>query len=221
MASLAKAMGRWLLLLICLPLACVSGSSRFAQLEAAGYGERYGPLADEFVALLQELESEDVDTQLQRVNHFFNQNIQFTDDIYAWGDSDYWASPMETMQRRAGDCEDFTIAKFTALRLLGVPVDKMRLTYVKARIGGVNSNINQAHMVLSYYENPRDIPLVLDNLVGDIRSADQRPDLVPVFGFNSEGLWVGNQGQASGHDPKARLSRWRDVLLKIQQEGLL
>jgi hypothetical protein len=73
-------------------------------------------------------------------------------------------------------------------------------------------------MVLGYYEQPDSIPLILDNLVADIESADQRTDLHPVFSFNSDGLWVGNQAQPQ-IDPTVRLSRWRDLLDRMQREG--
>lgn len=212
--------GRWLCLLFLVPFFGLGAPdyNKFEHLARERYDDRAAEVAAEFTSLMRELRSEDVRIQLERVNGFFNRHIRFTDDSRIWGESDYWASPLETIGRGAGDCEDFTIAKYTALRLLGVPVSKLRLTYVNAKIGGAGSGLSQAHMVLTYYESPRDTPLVLDNLVGDIRPADQRPDLVPVFGFNSDGLWVGNQ--TTGHDPKARLSRWRDVLLKIQNEGL-
>jgi predicted transglutaminase-like cysteine proteinase len=95
----------------------------------------------------------------------------------------------------------------------------LRLTYVKARIGGPQSTLVQAHMVLSYYPAPEDEPLVLDNLISDIRPASRRPDLVTIFGFNAEGLWVG------GASPRAasasqRLSRWQSVLARMREEGI-
>ena len=61
-------------------------------------------------------------------------------------------------------------------------------------------------------------PLILDNLITDIRPASRRPDLTPVFSFNSEGLWQGVGGPVAG-DPTARLSRWREVLGKARAEG--
>ena len=62
----------------------------------------------------------------------------------------------------------------------------MRLIYVKARIGGTASSLPQAHMVLAYYPTPDAEPLVLDNLMPEIRPASHAPDLQPVFSFNSE-----------------------------------
>ena len=154
------------------------------------------------------------------VNDFFNKNTRFSDDIIHWKQSDYWATPLETLGTGAGDCEDYTIAKYFTLIRLGVPVEHLRLIYVRAQIGGNTSKIFQAHMVLGYYAEPNSIPLILDSLVSNIETADKRNDLHPVFSFNSAGLWVGNQAQPQ-IDPTARLSRWRNVLERMKQEGFL
>jgi predicted transglutaminase-like cysteine proteinase len=106
-----------------------------------------------------------------------------------WGQSDYWATPLETLAKGKGDCEDFTIAKYFTLLEAGLPNEQLRLIYVKARIGGAASNVTQAHMVLAYYSEPDAEPLILDNLITDIRPASRRPDLQPVFSFNSMGIW--------------------------------
>lgn len=157
-------------------------------------------------------------TKLKRVNEFFNQKIQFGDDIKIWGTSDYWATPLEVLGRKEGDCEDFAIAKYVTLKLMGVPSAKMRLNYVKARLGGPQSQIVQAHMVLSYYQTPEDEPLILDNLISEIRPASRRPDLTTVFSFNAEGLWVGGNPRLS--QSTQRLSRWQSVLVRMREEGI-
>lgn len=155
--------------------------------------------------------------KINRINDFFNRRVVFVDDIEAWGKTDYWATPLESLGRGRGDCEDFAIAKYVSLRSLGVPLDRLRLTYVRAQIGGGS----QAHMVLAYYPSPRAEPLILDNLVGDILPASRRGDLFPVFSFNSEGLWVGSGAseKASG-SATARLSRWRDLIARMRAEGI-
>jgi predicted transglutaminase-like cysteine proteinase len=158
--------------------------------------------------------------RLQRVNEFFNRRIIFSDDQEVWGQSDYWATPMELLAKGKGDCEDYTIAKYFTLINAGVPNDQLRLVYVKARIGGPSSTLVQAHMVLAYYPSPDAEPLVLDNLITDIRPASRRPDLTPVFSFNSQGIWQG----AAGSDPQGasgigRLSRWQDLLRRARLEG--
>ena len=98
-----------------------------------------------------------------------------------------------------------------------MPAQRLRLVYVRAAIGG-SGGVTQAHMVLAYYPAPDAEPLILDNLIGDIRPARSRPDLAPVFSFNSEGLWQGVGGLSAG-DPTARLSRWREILGKARAEG--
>ena len=155
--------------------------------------------------------------QLRRVNEFFNRRIRFADDPVVWGQPDYWATPLETLGRGAGDCEDFVFAKYFSLRELGVPENRLRMTYVRAQIGGPGSSVSQAHMVLSYYASPEAVPLVLDNLIATIRPASARPDLAPVFSFNTQGVFVGGANQAS--TPVDRLSRWRELLLRMRTEG--
>lgn len=185
--------------------------------------ERYGQRAADTVAawrrMLEEARPLGEPEKLEIVNTFFNRRILFEDDIVVWQQADYWASPLEFMGRGAGDCEDFAIAKYTSLLLLGVPNERLRMIYVRARFGGPDSRQSQAHMVLGYYANPAQEPLILDNLIGNIRAAAQRTDLSPVFSFNNEGLWVPG-ASTSAADPTARLSRWRSVLERMKQEGL-
>lgn len=157
--------------------------------------------------------------QLTLINGFFNAQIFFADDQSIWNTSDYWATPLETMGRQQGDCEDFTIAKYISLRLLGVPNNKLRLMYVKARITGPLGTRNQAHMVLAYYPDNSNEPLILDNLIDTIEPATRRNDLTPVFGFNSEGLWLNGSTKPLVDRPEKRLSRWRDLLQRMQQDG--
>jgi hypothetical protein len=76
-------------------------------------------------------------------------------------------------------------------------------------------------MVLAYYPTPNAEPLLLDNLVPEIRSASQRPDLQPVFSFNSEAIWGGVAGNApKGMRGTGQLSRWQDVLNRTRNEGI-
>ena len=185
--------------------------------------QRQGPKAVAGVRALQVLMNSVVDgdeeARLQAVNQFFNRRVQFRDDIEVWGQADHWASPLEMLEKGQGDCEDFAIAKYLSLVSLGMPVAKLRLVYVRAQLGGAGGVV-QAHMVLAYYAQPQAEPLILDNLITELRSASRRPDLTPVFSFNSDGLWQGVGSTAAG-DPLVRLSRWREVLAKARVEGFL
>lgn len=171
-------------------------------------------------SLLKEGRSLSTNDKLARVNDFFNRRIQFGDDPTIWGQSDYWATPMETLAKGAGDCEDFVIAKYFSLLDLGVPVSQLRLIYVKAHIGGVGSAVQQAHMVLGFYPSPDAEPLVLDNLIGSIRPSSRRPDLQPIFSFNSQGVFAGTAGDSTlGAGGVGRLSVWADLLKRVHDEG--
>ena len=210
----------WILAGLIVSLVCIAtvDPHTMRQVMHSRYGGEGLKLLDAWNQMLDGATATGPDEQLQLVNQFFNRHIQYSDDESLWKKSDYWATPLETMGIRAGDCEDFTVAKYLSLLELGIPVEKLRLIYVKAQIGGTRSKIFQAHMVLGYYATPDAIPLIMDNLVDTIQPANQRTDLQPVFSFNSQGLWVGSQRAQA--DPTARLSRWRDLLTRAQEEGI-
>ena len=181
---------------------------------------RFGParitLLKDWQALLEATRSLPEADKFRRVNDFFNRNISFGEDISIWGQTDYWATPLETIGRGQGDCEDFAIVKYYSLREVGVPVSKMRLIYVKAK-QGANS---RAHMVLAYYASPSAEPLVLDNLDPAIKPASKRPDLTPVFSFNSQGIYAGVAGSAAASPGgTGKLSRWEDLMQRARAEG--
>lgn len=189
---------------------------RLQQSLISRFGPSPIPLFKEWQKMLGEGRSSLESDRLKRVNDFFNRRIAFNDDITIWGQTDYWATPMETIGRGQADCEDFSIAKYYSLIELGIPVAKLRLVYVKALQNGATTGPSQqAHMVLAYYATPSADPLVLDNLIVDIRPASRRTDLSPIFSFNSAGLWQGTGNQSS----KSNLSRWQDLLQRARQEG--
>lgn len=182
----------------------------------AAHGRSGLDVLEEWFALLDRLEGADLSSRLREVNDFFNRRVRWIDDINVWRQTDYWATPLETLGRGKGDCEDYSIAKYVTLRQLGIPGDKLRMIYVRAHMG--RTQITQAHMVLGYYPTPSAEPLILDNLVSTIAPARSRLDLDPVFSFNSRGLWTGRSPRSRA-DPVARLSRWRSVLDRIRLEG--
>ena len=162
----------------------------------------------------------DAPAKLRIVNEYFNRRIMFQDDQVVWGQSDYWATPAETLAMGRGDCEDFAIAKYFSLQVAGIPVEQLRIVYVKARIGGSRSSLQQAHMVLAFYPSPDAEPVVLDNLITELRPASQRPDLTPVFSFNGQGIWTSMAGtDQAAPGGVGRLSRWQDLLQRARREG--
>jgi len=164
--------------------------------------------------LLDDLRDQGIEKQLAEVNRFFNQ-FEYQEDHLHWGQQDYWATPNEFIGTHKGDCEDFVIAKYFALRKLGVPDERLYLTYVKA----LRQNV--AHMVLSYFPTPSSIPQILDNYNPLIVSADRRKDLLPVYSFNAKSLFLTNASAGLGKSlptNKIKNSKWKKLLADIQEE---
>jgi predicted transglutaminase-like cysteine proteinase len=196
---------------------CAAGEFTLTREAIAKIQREYGELARERVVRWQELIKSSAALpdreKLQRANDFFNE-LEFVNDIDHWGKKDYWATPLETLVSNGGDCEDFAIAKYFTLREMGIPDEKMRLAYVKAL------RLNQAHMVLTYLPSPHEDPLVLDNLEKKISPAAARNDLLPVYSFNGNGLWLAKARLADGKEVGSadRLAPWRDVIARISNE---
>ena len=164
-------------------------------------------------ALLREKRETPELKKLEAVNSFFNQ-LEFVDDLPHWGQEDYWSTPREMLASNGGDCEDFATAKYFTLRQLDIPDAKMRLTYVKA------VKLKQPHMVLSYYAKPGADPLILDSLVKTILSASERPDLIPIYSFNGQGLWLAKKHSSEQLGGAGRLSLWQDLRFRFSQEAI-
>lgn len=213
-------MRRWtwitLLLLSTFTLALSTQEQKWVSAVESLYGEAAGRRVIAWRNLIDELSTQSEQQKIEQVNQFFNQ-LNFVNDIDLWGQSDYWATPLEFLGANAGDCEDFTIAKYFSLRELGVDDNKLRLIYVKAL------ELNQFHMVLAYYSTPSAVPVILDNLNKSLLPATKRDDLLPIYSFNAQHLWIMKEnpsGKLAGDS--SRLSLWnnlqqreRDLSLKL------
>jgi len=162
--------------------------------------------------LLAHSAQDDERVQLERVNHFINRSVSFVSDQQAWGAEDYWATPAQPLSLGQGDCEDFAIAKYFSLVRMGVPSEKLRLTFVKAL------KQNQAHMVLAYYPSASEQPLILDNLDPRIRPASERGDLLPVYSFNNHGVFLAKTPQRVSQPPEL-LARWNELSERALADG--
>ncbi len=179
--------------------------------------QKYGLFAGRRLEAWQQLVNDNVNqpesVQLRNVNNFFNE-VRFISDIDHWKQTDYWATPIEMLSTDAGDCEDYTIAKYFTLKALGVSEKKLYLTYVKA------IRLNQAHMVLTYFKTPQSIPLVLDNINKRILEATKRSDLVPIYSFNGDGLWLAKQ-RGKGRSVSGgtrKLKAWNNLLERLKTQ---
>jgi len=187
---------------------------------SARFGAARAVLFKDWLQMIEVAKPLTDEAKLTRVNDFVNRTIGFADDLVVWQQEDYWATPLETIGQGRADCEDFAIIKYVSLRMAGVPSSKLRLIYVKAVLKAPGGVRRQAHMVLAYYATPNADPQVLDNLEAAIRPAADRPDLQPVFSFNSDGIFSGASGrEKAAAGGLSRLSRWEDAVHRIRAEG--
>lgn len=189
-------------------------SSKILAALKTSYGDRAEKRGNAWFQLMESNANLPENQTLEKVNRFFNM-FHFVDDIKLWGVNNYWATPVEFIGANGGDCEDYSIAKYFTLLELGIADEKMRITMVKAL------NLDQYHMVLAYYDTPASIPLILDNIDGEIKPATKRNDLIPIYSFNGSQLWLNKElGRSVPTGKSSRLKRWRDLRQRINTAKL-
>lgn len=117
--------------------------------------------------------------QLRLVNAFFNK-WPYRLDQDAYGQSDWWATPQEFL-KLSGDCEDYAITKYFALRELGYTMDSLRIVVLKDRIRNIG------HAVLAVFAN--DTAFILDNLSGIVATHNTYRHYIPLYSLNEEYRW--------------------------------
>ena len=134
----------------------------------------------EWQAIVERLRGKDIMTQLREINTEMNKRPYITDQVN-WNLPDYWATPLQFLQK-GGDCEDFAIAKYMALRAVGVPVEDMRIVVLN------DLNLGIAHAVLAVYVNAN--PYILDNQISKVVPASTIRHYQPVYSINENGWWL-------------------------------
>lgn len=129
---------------------------------------------------LEGLQGQPLRVMAQQVDRIMNQ-VPYIEDSKNWGKSDYWATPVEFMSR-GGDCEDFAIAKYTALRALGVPEERLRIAIVH------DIPKDTPHAILIVYADEG--AMILDNQSKITRFADTVNTYRPIFSINRQGWWL-------------------------------
>lgn len=203
-----------MLLITALSVFALDFSKEFLDDIQKNYGDYAKKRLITWQKLINDNKSADERTKLNVANQFFN-FMEYQKDINNWGVQDYWATPLEFIVAGKGDCEDFALAKYFTLLELGVPDEKLLMMYVKLK--QLSNVYGQAHMVLLYYETPSSIPLVLDNINKEIVSADKRPDLLPIYGFNGKGLWEAKElGKGNKLGQAQDLDRWVELEARMK-----
>ena len=134
------------------------------------------------------------------VNRAVNLAITAKTDEAQWGVEDYWNSPFETLGSGRGDCEDYAIVKYVALREAGLSRADVKVVILRNRFP------NEDHAVAAVRVDEE--WLILDNrwltLVDDtmIRAT-------PEFLLDEDGMhrFVPSQNTAPRHNVAAHLFR--------------
>ncbi|SHN65489.1 transglutaminase-like cysteine peptidase [Desulfovibrio litoralis] len=137
-------------------------------------------LAEKWQTIEKNFPSFSTQEKLKAVNMFFNQ-WPYRTDSSLFGLEDYWATPKEFL-KKSGDCEDYAIIKFFALKYLGIPEEQMRIVVVKDTIR------NLGHGVLAVYID--DNIYILDNLSNTPLSHTTIRNYQPAFSLNSQFRWA-------------------------------
>jgi predicted transglutaminase-like cysteine proteinase len=132
------------------------------------------PAALKFLAVVDEAKAREGRARLGEVNRAINLAIRPADDLVQYGAIDFWASPLTTFANGAGDCEDYAIAKFVALRLAGIAPEDLRIVIMHDKLRNEDHAVTAARLDGQW--------LTLDNLrmmmVSDTDVRNYRPGFV-------------------------------------------
>ncbi|WP_316232401.1 transglutaminase-like cysteine peptidase [Bradyrhizobium sp. SZCCHNR1051] len=118
--------------------------------------------------------------RLGEINRAVNLTIRPASDLAQYGQVDVWASPLATFERRAGDCEDYAIAKFVALRMAGIASDDLRIVILHDVVRGEDHAVAAARLDGHW--------LMLDNQrMAMIQDSDAR-QVRPLFVIDETGI---------------------------------
>jgi predicted transglutaminase-like cysteine proteinase len=180
------------------------------------YGVFAGNRYRAFNETLYRIQNSPTEVKLEAINDFFN-NVPYGDDTDVWGQTDYWATPLEFLGRDKGDCEDYVIAKYFALRSLGIESEKLYFSYVKSL------RFKMQHMVLSFFKTPSSVPVILDNTNYRIFPANKRKDLIPIYNFNMESSYLAGQSGQNGQRIRSNGKihhRWDRLIRDVKRNKL-
>ena len=156
------------------------------------YKMKGGCQLDRWQGFLERVQGADPLDRLAEINRYINR-FHYRDDQNNWGELDYWAAPGEFFAR-GGDCEDYAIAKYYSLKLLGFPTDRMRIVVLN------DDRRRIAHAVLEVSLGDRQV--VLDNRSDRVLSWRDVGHYRPIYSVNEATYWL-----YAGGNPAADSSR--------------
>jgi predicted transglutaminase-like cysteine proteinase len=104
------------------------------------------PAALQLLAIVDNGRAREGRARLGEINRAINLAIRPMSDLAQYGEVDVWSSPLVTLAHGAGDCEDYAIAKFVALRLAGISPDDLRIVIMRDTIRGEDHAVAAARL---------------------------------------------------------------------------
>ncbi len=136
--------------------------------------------AAQFLRLIGAVKSKSGRDRLDEANRAVNMVVRYVSDFAQHGEADRWSSPLETFATAKGDCEDYAIAKYVALREAGFPREDLRLVLVRDRA------VRQDHAVLAARLDGQ--WLILDNRRNSLIEDGDATSFTPLFAINHDGV---------------------------------
>ena len=156
------------------------------------------PAAARFAAIVKEAREHEGRVRLNFVNQRVNNAIRYTSDMTQWGTPDEWSAPLAagkgSFDTGLGDCEDYAIAKYVALRAAGIPAKQLRVLLVRDNIARLD------HAVLAANEDGH--WFMLDNRwTAAVEDNDVRR-FTPLFALDDQGVKLLAAPYASRIEPR-------------------
>jgi predicted transglutaminase-like cysteine proteinase len=155
-------------------------TSMFERFDASMTTQQGRNVIDDMKRDLNALQGQPLRVMAQKVDELYNR-VAYIEDSKNWGKSDYWGTPVEFLTR-GGDCEDYAITKYTALRALGVPEERLRIAIVH----DIQKNVPHAILIVYADEGA----MILDNQSKITKFADNVSNYRPIFSINRQGWWL-------------------------------
>jgi predicted transglutaminase-like cysteine proteinase len=138
-----------------------------------------------FAQILKEAAALTGKAKIEFINQKINSAIRYTSDIAQWSDPDVWSAPTTANGKGSfdtgkGDCEDYAIAKYTALKASGIAVENLRILLVRDRTVGMD------HAILATRHAGRWV--LLDNRWDRLIDDTDATQFVPLFAMNDTGV---------------------------------
>jgi predicted transglutaminase-like cysteine proteinase len=143
------------------------------------------PAAKRFIGIIKQAEALRGRAKLELVNLSVNAAIHYMTDMAQWGVENQWLAPLDVNNNGSfdtgfGDCKDYAIAKYVALRQAGMPDSDLRVVVVR------DNSVRMDHAVLAARLTGH--WLVLDSRCSRLSEDKEIKQFTPLFALNEHGV---------------------------------